>query len=317
MKKLKIVGNILTILAIVFIIKKIISFDISIEDLLTGKSIFLFIFCCFLYTGQILLLYLPWIKLVSIFSDGEVLQNGRKSLFSYIYAKSNILKYIPGNVFQYVGRNELAINLNLNHADVAAATLTEIILTIIAAFLVSAFCIWSFTIDIFVEYKSSILLLFFIGFLVLIIAFIIAIKFFNKKIIGLLNIYIKTVFKRNSIKNFLFCLIYYIINFLVNALQYLIVMYILGSLNVSFEALKVLIGSFILSWVIGYVTPGSPGGIGIRELIMSSIIVGSGLSSDNIIISAMVLYRIINVIGDILGYCISLAVFKISSKGEV
>ena len=48
-----------------------------------------------------------------------------------IYTQSNILKYIPGNVFQYVGRNKLAFDMNISHVDVACATILDILFCLI------------------------------------------------------------------------------------------------------------------------------------------------------------------------------------------
>lgn len=73
-----------------------------------------------------------------------------------------------------------------------------------------------------------------------------------------------------------------------------------------------LIGAQIIANVIGFLTPGAPGGIGIRETVMT-IIGGSFLDSD-IILMSMVVYRMINVVADVLYFFVMKIVEKKTNK---
>jgi len=55
-----------------------------------------------------------------------------------IYARNSILKYIPGNVFHFIGRNVSGRRLGRGHVRLAGATLFEIVFSIISAVLISA-----------------------------------------------------------------------------------------------------------------------------------------------------------------------------------
>ncbi|MFP3156558.1 hypothetical protein LQZ18_19495 [Lachnospiraceae bacterium ZAX-1] len=52
-----------------------------------------------------------------------------------IYCKSVLYTYLPGNVMQYVSRNQLAVTDNLFHFDVVTATLLDISTIVVACLL--------------------------------------------------------------------------------------------------------------------------------------------------------------------------------------
>lgn len=64
------------------------------------------------------------------------------------------------------------------------------------------------------------------------------------------------------------------------------------------------ITAYILSWLIGFITPGAPAGIGVREYVL--LILLGGAAGSALVIVAVALARLINVIGDILTLLISL-----------
>lgn len=78
-----------------------------------------------------------------------------------------------------------------------------------------------------------------------------------------------------------------------------IVFKVVGSIDIAGKY-SVIIGQYALSWLIGYITVGSPGGIGIREAMMCVIL--SGLVQENIILASVISYRLINIIGEIIAF---------------
>ena len=68
-----------------------------------------------------------------------------------VFTRSNLYKYVPGNVFQYVGRNKLAEDAQVSHVDVACATVLDVLGCVISTGIISvillgsaasAFCFW-------------------------------------------------------------------------------------------------------------------------------------------------------------------------------
>ncbi|MBS4961097.1 MAG: flippase-like domain-containing protein [Clostridiales bacterium] len=317
MKKLKVIGNIITVLAILFIIKKIFSLDLNVNIIFKGSNGVILGVCTLVYTIQLLLLCIPWINLVSIFTDGKVYQLKVPGLFSYLYTKSNILKYVPGNVFQYVGRNELAVRLQLSHVEVASATLVEIVLTLLSAFFISAVCIWAYTKQFILLYQEQFVWVLFVGALLFCMISIVFIKFYRDKVSLYYKKYRGLIKRRTAIVKVFFSFLFYAVNFLVNAALFLVILYLCGVYQLSFDAVRTLIGAFILSWAVGYVTPGSPGGIGVREVIMTAVIAGSGIASEDMIMLAMLFYRGVNIVGDIAAFILSFMFFHYKRKEEI
>ena len=72
---------------------------------------------------------------------------------------------------------------------------------------------------------------------------------------------------------------------------------------------------YIISWLIGFITPGASGGLGVRE--GTFILIASYLKIDiapDVIIFSVLLVRLVNVIADIILY---LSTFALSSKIEI
>ena len=70
-----------------------------------------------------------------------------------------------------------------------------------------------------------------------------------------------------------------------------------------FPQAKTICGAYAISWVIGYVTPGASGGIGVREAILYMLLKNFA-SSDIVMMSALIL-RFLNIISDLSAYAIT------------
>ena len=76
-----------------------------------------------IFTAIIFFMSTPWVQFVRILSGKKIAMKDALP----VYTKCNLMKYVPGNVFQYVGRNQLAADLHISHVDVACATVLEIL----------------------------------------------------------------------------------------------------------------------------------------------------------------------------------------------
>ncbi len=59
-----------------------------------------------------------------------------------------------------------------------------------------------------------------------------------------------------------------------------------------------LVGAFVISWLVGLITPGAPAGVGVRELVLLFLLKGVVAEVD--LLLAVALGRVITVIGDFL-----------------
>ena len=91
---------------------------------------------------------------------------------------------------------------------------------------------------------------------------------------------------------------YYFANNVVSAAMYFICMALVVP-EATVKEQIVLTGAFMFAWIVGFVTPGAPGGIGIREGVM--IFVSGDRYSERIILFVLVM-RISSVIADVAAF---------------
>ena len=288
------------LISVIFICWKIVHMDINYSEILTISGIINITVVSFIYGILLILMSSSWWQIVSVISGKTV----RFRLAAKIYCKSNLLKYIPGNVFQYVGRNELADKVKVSHADVAMATGVDIVLQTLSFFLVSIlFCGYGL---IKVVRESVFLQLFLpLGIFGAIVIIFIVIKIYGRKHKEKLDYYRSLVSKKNM-GVLLKCILCYSLMAIMFGLIYLYIVCNMQNIHLQFNQYIQVFGTFILSWLFGYITPGAPGGIGIREMVLT-ILLGSTFDISPFL-AAIVIYRFINTFGDIFAYLITLVV---------
>lgn len=301
----KILGNILTILAVLFIVKKMMNLDIDYSILMSWKKIIGIGMLSIIY-GMIILIYgWPWRNYIKIISKVKV--NFKPVL--YVIAKSNLMKYIPGNVFQYIGRNELAIKYNLKHRDVAMATIFDVITNLIAAAILGILFYFEGFCKVILQYQTYLSILCCIGIAILTILLV----FIWVKNRTLVKQYVVLFWDKNSIIKILLNLLFYMVNMLINALMYIATLFYILGISLEMQQIYVIMGAYILAWIVGFVMPGAPGGIGIREAIMT-LLIPKGVPAEKILLG-LVVYRLINILGDAIGFSVALGIKCLNGRG--
>lgn len=264
------IGNGLTFVAIVFVIAK------SYQQFQEMPAVSLNYASCFGIAISILfnivcLCLFSAIWRLSLLAIGEKVH--WKTAFR-VYAASNLAKYIPGNVFQFVGRYSLAriegisrqsifISLGLETAIMLG---TAALLAIPSAII---FGKWEFLED--VLKRSPILLI------ILASVSLIGLYFIKYKIP---SIVIKAVRLTKLLPITLSSLINLIIWFIYGlsiCLVYSLLWPESPGISVYFFA-----WGFAAAWMAGYLVPGSPGGLGIREAVLYAIFsttIGGGVAA--------------------------------------
>lgn len=308
-KVLKYIGNILTIIALIFIIKKIAGMQFDVTIFSRPMNWLILVAALLLYMLNLLFICFPWVQLVEIFSSKKI----PMKTAMIVYSKSNILKYVPGNVFQYVGRNELAVKMEVSHVDVACSTIIDTAISLIMAIILSVLLMHGYLKQLLSLFgKNMIITIIIVVVVLLIIACFLYFKFKDKFKLYL-NKY-AAAFRGNkkNIMKLLSCFIFYGFQNILLSLMYMGIVIFIFDQSLDFMNFVNLVGAQIIANVIGFLTPGAPGGIGIRETVMT-IIGGSFLDSD-IILMSMVVYRMINVVADVLYFFIMKIVEKRTDK---
>ncbi len=86
-------------------------------------------------------------------------------------------------------------------------------------------------------------------------------------------------------------------------------------LMLSSAPVATLAGSAILSWLVGYLTPGSPGGLGTREATLFALL--SSLQMQDAALLAAALFRLVTVLGDLIAFLAGWFLFRNTDKSKI
>lgn len=306
----KLIGNIVAIIAVIFVIKRFIGMDIDFHLFMSPLMIISLILAVAVQTFTLCVGCFPWLKFVEIFSGKKI---PFKSAMA-VYTKSNIYKYVPGNVFQYVGRNKLAADMEISNVDVACSTVLDVLCGIIPTAIISVIMLGNYVLKIMKDYWKNALIILIIGVCVLILLAVL-IFVFRKKLANYLSRY-RSAFSKQNRKKLLPALGYYVGISTLSALINFFTAYLVFDKTVPLGSLFTITGAYLFSFILGYITPGAPGGIGIRESVM--LLVCNGMYEETVIIYVL-LYRLSSIITDIIGLVIGIVAerryINVESKG--
>ena len=91
---------------------------------------------------------------------------------------------------------------------------------------------------------------------------------------------------------------------------YLIFHFVLG-VSFTVPELSILVGTWAIGYLMGYVMPGAPGGIGIRELVLCFLL--QTIINQDAVLLATVLLRVANIFGEIIAFLVALVLYKLTS----
>ena len=297
MKKIiKTAGNLLTIAAVVFLVKKFMDMEADFSQLGKPPVIAAMVISGIIQTAVVIFGTVPWLVFTQSLS-------GKKIPFRTampVYTKSNIYKYVPGNVFQYIGRNQLAADMNISHVDVACATILDVFFCVLWTGIISVAVLGGKIAELLGKYGRNLLIIGGIGTAAFILAVIVVSLKFRDKITAYLSRYSKAFAKENrlTLSKGIF---YYLMQNIVSAGMYFVSLKLVFGDTAELSELFTLTGAFMFAWIIGFVTPGAPGGIGIRESVM--LFVCGEQYTDKVLLFVLAI-RISSVIADISAFLI-------------
>lgn len=203
-----------------------------------------------------------------------------------IYGLSQIAKYLPGNVFQFAGRQILANEYRIPQHDVLQATLGELLLLTCSSLLICA--IYVLILDLNIYHFHTFELKKIATLCLLILSTLLAFVYFVD--IRQPHLFFLNMLKKNKIL-FLYFLFHIAAAFL--CVSILMNIYDL-QIDVSL-AMRIMV-AYLIAWLVGYVVPGAPGGFGIRELVLLWML--KGIFPEPLILSAAVMNRLVTTVGD-------------------
>ena len=217
--------------------------------------------------------------LLGIYAWHMMLIHYAKKHFSYLvsyyyFTKTEIAKYLPGNVFHFLGRQAIASKIGIKQVEMVKVSALLTFLLLVATTLSSTFF------AIFAKGIADYLLLL----LLLATVFTLFTVFFTYKSFPLI--------KKTKIN---------ILLALSVALQGIMLGIIMmhQSENFDTELFFLYVSIYIISWLIGFVTPGASGGLGVREGAFIAIVAFLHMDiTSEIVIFSVLLVRLINIFVD-------------------
>jgi glycosyltransferase 2 family protein len=222
--------------------------------------------------------------------------------FIQVYLKTNIAKYLPGNVWHHWGRIVAAQNAQIPTGVATLSVVLEPLLMAAAASIIIVLFGYQFTV-----LTQS------IGLQILqVIGLGAVLCLFHPRLLNpALSFLQKLKFKKtkdsqaSTEKSIAFSLERYPLKPLLGELAFLIlrafgfILTVFALAPLQLHQLPLLLGAFSLAWVLGLITPGAPGGLGIFEATAIALLQHHFPIA--LIISAAALYRLISIVAETAG----------------
>lgn len=227
----------------------------------------------------------------------ELNQPVSSSQFIQIYLKTNIAKYLPGNVWHYYGRITAAKTAGVSGSAATLSVLLEPLLMAAAALAIVLLSIQSVAMNSRVTLQGLSLL----GLAAVLMAihpwFLnVAIRFIGR---------LKLKATNSSAVDASVGLVRYPLRPLLGELGFLglrgtgFLLTLLALKPLELSQIPLLLGAFSFAWLLGLVVPGAPGGIGVFEATALALL--EQRFSPGLIISAIALYRLVSILAEAAG----------------
>ena len=219
-----------------------------------------------------------------------------------LYLRSGIVKYLPGNVFHFAGRHVMGRGLGVQQGDILKANVLEV-----GGILLCAGCIIVLSLiggSLVIPGNSVIASnLNAAAWIIITGAVVGSISLFHEKVRGFLRRFISPAQWRSYVAVLLLYMAFFAVT---GAVLQGIMVSVSQPAVFRFDDTALFIAVFSLSWIAGFIIPGAPGGLGVREFIIL-LMLGPGYG-ETPALSAALLLRIITVGGDVLSFLYSLLV---------
>ena len=187
------------------------------------------------------------------------------------YGISQLAKYVPGNIFQFAGRQSLGMAAGLPGAALIKSAFWELLILVIAGVMFTPLVL-PLVIPGFSSTMSTLLA----------VASVFTVAGVLRGLIG-----------RHVQKAFLLDLLFLAISGLV----FLTLLHLLAkNTNILSHQWPMLIGAYVVAWLLGLLTPGAPAGIGVREALL--ILLTPSIIKETELLPVVAINRMITMTGD-------------------
>jgi len=223
-----------------------------------------------------------------------------------VFTKSNLCKYLPGNVMQFVARNLYAEKMGITQAQMTVSSLIEIFFNLSVSLVL---CLL-FARELFFAMANAYVPLaaYALVGVGLVIAGVLALFLLrNTRLFKKLK---ETVIEQvRNIKKFAVLSLKMFLGIsCVHLLAGTLFFYLLRTVTGAQVNFFLVIPAYIITWLIGYIAPSAPGGIGVKEALLSLILMDF-YGREQVLIAAL-LFRITTITSDVLAFCLTQIISK-------
>ncbi|MBI4978305.1 MAG: flippase-like domain-containing protein [Spirochaetes bacterium] len=242
-----------------------------------------------------------------------------------VYCRSNIAKYLPGNVLHLVMRNYMGNQLGWGNAQIAFSSVIELIFGLgMSAVNISIFILLGFThIPQNVTFRPDIakIILYSVGACGMLFAFVL-IVFGYRYAVKRQGVFDSLKYLKNTMQKFfsfrfarlvLQILFISLICFILNGLLFFGICNSMLGMKISSNDFFSITTILSIAGFSGIITPGVPGGIGVKESVTVVLASLYGYSKSDIFI-ATIIFRIIFILADVFPFVISLILNRVLLK---
>jgi len=261
-------------------------------------SIFIIICAC-----SNLFLVFAWKFALELFHQKHLPFNA----ISNIYLKTFIARYIPGNIFHFVGRQMLGNKLGISQTSLALSSILESFLLVVVGFVFIVTGFFQNYFPVFIPWKMEINSKAVLFILVVGCAFVLIYSIYYKRFREISNIF--TIRKVGHLARLLMC---YSLFLIINGVILFCIFSFLFESNLKIENVAMIICANVFAWLGGFITPGAPGGLGVREALLTMLL--PDMLPKVVIIGGVAIFRIITLFGEVLALCVAICLFRSPSN---
>lgn len=266
---LNLIGAVLAIAGIIFVVFRLQVYSAELDWTVMGVTAWATVLALSMVYGLAnVLLGLGWWQLLRTMGDKSSWLGALR-----VYGLSQLAKYVPGNVFQLAGRQALGMAQGMSAGALAKSMLLELILIAVAGilFVVLVLPLW------FAEISSADAL----GLMLVTAAMLLVMLY------------------RKWAKPVAWAMLGFILFLAISGSLFVELLVLVNAMP---STAPPIVGAFILAWLAGFVTPGAPAGVGVRELVLLVLLEDLVMPAD--LLLAVLLGRVVTVLGDV-GFFVS------------
>lgn len=284
----RVAGAAVAIASVIFVARSIgRSYEHLPEAIFTVGFAALMIVLAVAYGGVNQLLGTAWYSLLTGFGRGTLTISGALSIFN----RTQIYKYLPGNVFHMVGRYSMAKKAGVEHLSLSMAQLGELALVCGAAVLVAGVSSLDILTGVMKKYGLYDPLYIGAALIAAVVAAVVGLKLLPSRLFG-----------AGVMKSTVLSLALYILFVLSNSFVAVIVALWVGAGGATIVQI---ISVASTAWLFGFVIPGAPGGLGAREAVTIAGLTALGVPVPNATAIA-ISHRLVTLAGDSIAFLLFL-----------